>query len=196
MNTLSIHTERATIEITQRPARMTVESRSPAFSVQSDMPRMEIQTVKPTFDVDWSAVHASSGMASPMQLNDQFTQESRQKALEGIGSIVERGDTLKNVNDPNAITEVAVSVSVKDTPEFNVGLMPQERARIEWDPGSCTIEWSSPVLQIEWDKEFMPVIQWEPYAVEVQLRNRPSVQIRVNLENVPGLRGARVDQQI
>ena len=196
MNTLSIHTERAAIEITHQPARMTIENRSPSFTMKSDMPQMHITNVKPSFDVNWDVVNETSGRASTFQLNDQFVQESKQKTLEAIGNIVERGDTLKNINDPNAFSEVAVSLSVKDMPELNVGLMPQERARIEWDPGSCTIEWSSPVLQIEWDKEFMPVIQWEPYAVEVRLSNRPSVQIRVNLENVPTSRGTRVDREI
>jgi|GEM_PF-5479805 len=196
MNTLSIHTERAAIEIISRPARLSIEHRTPTFRVRSIKPEMHIERKKATFDVQWDVVNQTSGRPSAVQLIQQFALESKQQTLENIGAIVERGDTLKNVNDPDAFTKVAVSLSVRGMPELNIGLMPKERARIEWDPGSCVIEWSSPVLQIEWDKEFAPVIEWEPYAVEVRLRNRPLVQIRVNMKNMPGSLGIKVDHKV
>lgn len=195
MNSLSIHTERAMIEITSRPAKLYIQHPKPTFKIRRDLPQMKIERKLPTFDVNWEDVRASSGAASPFQLGKIFAQRGKQKGMEAIADIVQRGDTLKNVNDPQAFEKVAVSVSVKDMPELNIGLMPKEKARIEWDPGYCTIEWTDPVLQIEWDKDFRPTIEWEPYAVEVRLRNRPLVQIRVNLEHIPGT-GNKVNKEI
>ncbi len=195
MNSLSIHTERAMIEITSRPAKLYIQHPKPTFKIKRDLPQMKIERKLPSFDINWEDVRASSGTASPFQLGKIFAQKGKQKGMEAIADIVQRGDTLKNVNDPQAFEKIAVSVSVKDMPELNIGLMPKEKARIEWDPGYCTIEWTDPVLQIEWDKDFRPTIEWEPYAVEVRLRNRPLVQIRVNLEHIPGT-GNKVNKEI
>ena len=196
MNSLSIHTERAVIEVTSRPAKMYIEHKRPTFKINRSLPKMKIERKLPSFDINWDEVRASSGAASPFQLSKEFSEKGKQKAWDAIRSIVERGDILKDVTDPAAFEKIAVSVSVKDMPELNIGLMPKEKARIEWDPGYCTIEWTDPVLQIEWDKDFRPQIEWEPYAVEVRLRNRPLVKIRVNLEHIPGAVGVKVDQEI
>ncbi len=196
MNSLSIHTQRAVIEITSRPAKMYVEHKRPNFKIKRTDPKMRIERKMPSFDIKWEDVRNTSGHASPLQLGKNFAEKGKQKALEAIRSIVERGDVLKDSTDPQALEKVAVSVSVKDMPELNVGLMPKQKARIEWDPGYCTIEWTDPVLQIEWDKDFRPTIEWEPYAVEVRLRHRPLVKIRVNLERIPGAVGVKVDQEV
>ncbi len=196
MNSLSIHTQRAVIEITSRPAKMYIEHKRPNFKIRRSDPKMKIERKMPSFDIKWEDVRKDSGQPSPLQSGKDFAAKGKQKVLDAIRSIVERGDILKDVTDPMAFEKVAVSVSVKDMPELNVGLMPKEKARIEWDPGYCTIEWTDPVLQIEWDKDFRPTIEWEPYAVEVHLRHRPLVKIRVNLEHIPGAVGAKVDQEI
>ncbi|HWR22911.1 MAG TPA: DUF6470 family protein [Feifaniaceae bacterium] len=196
MNSLSIHTQRAVIEITSRPAKMYIEHKRPHFKIKRIDPQMKIERKMPTFDIKWEDVRRDSGLPSPFQASRDFAAKGKQKVLDAIRSIVERGDILKDTTDPQAFEKVAVSVSVKDMPELNVGLMPKQKARIEWDPGYCTIEWTDPVLQIEWDKDFRPTIEWEPYAVEVRLRHRPLVKIRVNLEKIPGAIGVKVDQEI
>ncbi len=196
MNSLSIHTQRAVIEITSRPAKMYVEHKRPNFRIKRADPKMKIERKMPSFDIKWEDVRNSIGLPTTSQLGRTFAEKGKQKALEAIRSAVERGDILKDSTDSQAFEKVAVSLSVKDMPELNVGLMPKQRARIEWDPGYCTIEWTDPVLQIEWDKDFRPTIEWEPYAVEVHLRHRPLVKIRVNLERIPGAVGVKVDQEV
>ena len=196
MNSLSIHTQRAVIEIVSRPAKMYIEHNRPNFKIKRTLPKMKIERKLPSFDIKWEDVRKNSGQASPVQMNKAFAEKGKRKVLDTIRSIVERGDILKDVTDPKAFEKIAVSLSVKDMPELNIGLMPKEKARIEWDPGYCTIEWTDPGLQIEWDKDFRPTIEWEPYSVEVRLRNRPLVKIRVNLEHIPGAVGAKVDQEV
>lgn len=196
MNSLSIHTERSVIEITTRPAKLIVENSMPRFRIRREPPAMKINRKMPEFDVNWDYVNATSGRMSPVQIAKNMLEKGRLKTFEAIGSIVQRGDILKDSTDELAITKVAVAVTVNDMPKLNVGLMPKERARIEWDPGYCTIEWTDPVLQIEWDSDFRPTVEWEPYSVEVRLRNHPLVHIRVNMENIPEPVGRRVDQKI
>lgn len=196
MNSLSIHTQRAAIEIISRPAKMYIENKRPNFRIKRVMPQMKVERKLPSFDIKWEEVRKNSGQLSPFQLGKDYAEKGQRKALDAIRSIVERGDMLKDITDPQALEKVAVSLTVKDMPELNIGLMPKERARIEWDPGYCTIEWTDPVLQIEWDKDFRPTIEWEPHSVEVRLKNRPLVKIRVNLEHIPGAVGTKVDKEI
>ncbi len=196
MNALNIHTERAVIEIISHPAKLTIQNNKPTFNVKHEMPEMHIERKMPEFSVDWSAVHASSGKLSPVKKTKEDALNAKRHTLESTAAIVERGDMLKNANNPTAIAQAAVSVTVKDMPEINIGLMPEEKAHIEWDPGYCSIEWTSPVLRLEWDDSFMPTIECEPHAIEVRLKNRPLVQIRVNVDNIPNPIGTRVTHDI
>ena len=189
MNSLSIHTQRASIEITSRPAKVTIQNNWARFDMTHELPSMRIDSVLPQFTV-----------------SDEYLAISKPSAGEDVSSVGnEKAKAADLGNSPQAnnmgngtvpVSDAAVSVKVKDSPEFNIGLKPREKARLEWEPGYCTIEWTDPFLQIEWDSDFMPSIEWEPYAVEVRLRNRPLVLIRVNLENIPGNVGVRVDQRI
>lgn len=186
MNSLSIHIQRAEIEITSRPARLYIENNMPSFDMRHEMPSMRIDRQLPQFSVNENYLKVEKSA------KDTGTQpkESAQTANAALANPVDDG------KNKSSSTNTAVSVTVKDSPEMNVGLKSREKARLEWEPGYCTIEWTDPVLQIEWDSDFMPTIEWEPYAVEVRLRNRPLVLIRVNMENIPGNVGIRVDQRI
>lgn len=185
MNSLSIHTQRAEIEIISRPARLYIENSLPSFDIRREMPSMHIERQMPQFVVndDYVAIDKTA--------KNTGSQETGQKTANAVPT-----NTGENEGNNKHSTETAVSVTVKDSPEMNVGLKPREKARLEWEPGYCTIEWTDPVLQIEWNSDFMPTIEWEPYAVEVKLRNRPLVLIRVNMENIPGSVGIRVDQRV
>lgn len=185
MNSLSIHTQRAEIEIASRPARLYIENSLPSFDIKREMPSMRIERQMPQFTVndDYLTIDKTAKNTS--------SKDTGTKAANAAPtSIGENEDNTKQS------PESTVSVTVKDSPEMNVGLKPREKARLEWEPGYCTIEWTDPVLQIEWNSDFMPTIEWEPYAVEVKLRNRPLVLIRVNMENIPGSVGIRVDQRV
>lgn len=185
MNSLSIHTQRAEIEITSRPARLYIENSLPSFDIRREMPAMRIERQMPQFVVN------DNYLAIDKTDKNTGSQEAGTKTANAALT-----STGENEGNNKRSPESAVSVTVKDSPEMNVGLKPREKARLEWEPGYCTIEWTDPVLQIEWDSDFMPTIEWEPYAVEVKLRNRPLVLIRVNMENIPGSVGIRVDQRV
>ncbi len=186
MNSLSIHTQRAEIEITSRPARLYIENNLPSFDIKRELPAMRIDRQLPQFTVndDYFQIEKPEQSASPQETDDSKTANSALLTKGAPDSV--------NIYSP----DTAVSVTVKDSPEMNVGLKSCEKARLEWEPGYCTIEWTDPVLQIEWDSDFKPTIEWEPYAVEVRLRNRPLVLIRVNLENIPDGVGVRLDKRI
>ena len=185
MNSLSIHTLRAEIEITSRPARLYIENNMPSFDIRRELPSMRIERQLPQFIVndEYQKVDKTAKGTGPQETGTKTANAALTKTGEDDGKHTQS-------------TETAISVTVKDSPEMNVGLKSREKARLEWEPGYCTIEWTDPVLQIEWDSDFMPTIECEPYAVEVRLRNRPLVLIRVNLENIPGSVGVRVDQRI
>lgn len=184
MNSLSIHTQRAAIEITTRPAKMTIQNNTPQFDIRRELPSMRIVSEMPQFTVN----------DAYYEINKNSTQTDMVK---DVSDTQETGD-LQSVTSGSAKKkeQSSISVTVKDSPDLNVGLQPQDKARLEWEPGYCTIQWSDPVLHIEWDNDFRPTIEWEPYAIEVRLRNRPLVLIRVNMEHMPGSVGARVDHRI
>ena len=184
MNSLSIHTQRATIEITTRPAKMTIQNNMPQFDIRRESPSMRVVSEMPQFTVN----------DEYYELNKTSTEAD---VVKDVSDVPEAGDLQSAASGSVKKKEQnSINVTVKDSPDLNVGLQPQDKARLDWEPGYCTIQWSDPVLQIEWDSDFRPTIEWEPYAVEVRLRNRPLVLIRVNMEHIPGSVGARVDHRI
>ena len=184
MNSLSIHTQRATIEIISRPAKMTIQNNMPQFDIRRELPSMRVVSEMPQFTV-----------------NDEYFEGNKTSGetdiVKDVSDTDKAGDIMSVLSgSAQKKDQSSISVTIKDSPDMNVGLQPQDKARLEWEPGYCTIQWSDPVLQIEWDSDFRPTIEWEPYAVEVRLRNRPLVLIRVNMEHIPGSLGARVDHRI
>lgn len=201
MKTLEISTVRPHLEINSTRARIDITNRVRRFSAKRVAPKMNVEQKAASFKVDWSSVWAQSGRRSPSQLSNYMVQNSRAKVEQAISRIVSNGDYVKHVeayrgSAGNPIGELAWQNYMEDTSvETNVGLMPETSPNIEWDPGYIHINWTTGEVQIEWDDNFRPDIEFTPHSVEIRLSAHPEVKIQVKERHIPGLQGKKVNHK-
>lgn len=194
MNVLSIHTERAQLEIHTVPAKVTISNTRPSFVINRTRPEMHVVRQMPQFNVEWEEVPGASTQTAAVQLSRQFgggvSKPSRDSQTEST-------EALKTILSGNALGEIVEkNNTLAKPPEVNKRPVPEKRASIEWETGIFDVQWTKPRVDIEWDIGDGPVIEVEPYYVEIHLKNQPSVVIRVNKENLRSGVGDRVDEKV
>ena len=177
--------------IEQQVARIGIETTNAQLSIHTPRPQMAIESVpaqmsidreNPSFEVDWEAVRAESGLRSPVNLSKYVRDTSRNKAMQSIGQSARDGDFLGDVTQPgNRVAQLAKSKTKNRTQtEINLGLMPKHRPNIQWNPGHVNVSWSRHRLIVEWDTEFMPVFVVDPpYSVEIFLTQQPYIRVSI-----------------
>ena len=64
--------------------------------------------------------------------------------------------------------------------DFNIGLMPKEKAELNWEKGGVNINWSKQSIVIDWDGDFMPQISVDAkFPVDISLLRRHDINITV-----------------
>lgn len=192
MDVLSIHTERAQLEIHSEPAQVTITNSRPTFVIRRTRPQMQIVRQMPHFNIEWEEMPGLSASAAEVQLSRRFdsgasSKDGETKSTESLKATLEGkalGQIVKNNNDLGRPNENSKKVSH------------HKRANISWERGSFDVRWIMPELEIEWEMGDGPIIEVEPHSVEITLRNRPSVTVNVNMENLRAVPGLRVDKHI
>lgn len=201
MKVLEISTVRPTLEITSKRAQVDITNRIRRFSSKRVPPKMSMERKAASFKVDWDSVWAQSGRRSPSHLRNYLVQNSRSKVDQAISRIVSNGDYLKQIesyrgSSSSPIGEIAWQNYLEDNAvETNVGLMPETSPTIEWDNSYLHIDWTLGDLQIEWDDNFRPDIEFTPHSVEIRLSAHPEVKIEVKERHIPGLQGKKVNHR-
>ncbi|MDL2289328.1 DUF6470 family protein [Clostridia bacterium OttesenSCG-928-F22] len=198
MDTISIKTTKPVMEIRSEPARLHISNNRPVFRMKNVMPIMRVHRKDPKFRVMWDEVKKKAIPRSPLKYNRDYASRAEMKAMEAIGIIASQYDRLAHIeNGPAASIPVVIKDRVQpEQPETNFGLIPSEKARIEWEEGEIVIEWTNGDLEIEWDMSGGPTIEVEPHVVEVRIRNHPSVKITVNRDRRKNDVGDKVDKRI
>lgn len=194
MNVLSIHTERAQLEIHTEPAKVTISNTMPTFVIKHTKPEMRVVRKMPQFNVEWEEVPGTDSQFEVLELSRQFGGSS---ASATRNSRTDSTEALKTTLSGNALSGIVEkSNSLSKPQEINRRRAAKKRANIEWDQNVFEVQWTKPGIEIEWDVGEGPVIEVEPYYVEINLKQRPSVVIRVNTEALRNGVGDRVDERV
>lgn len=176
MDTIKIITERPVLEIKTTPAKINIEHKRPELKIRKEMPRMKIKRKPPSFKIE--SKEQVAGLMPILQLSKQFMNDALQRTMEAIAAIEEEGDMLARGGE-DTVAKIAKKRTEPKLPEVNIGLVPKEKAVLEWDPGYLEIEWTDESLEMDWKDYTGPEITVEPYSVEVRISNQPVVRITV-----------------
>lgn len=194
MNVLSIHTERAQLEIHTEPAKVTISNTMPTFVIKHTKPEMHIVRKMPQFDIEWEEVPETDSQLEALELSRQFGCSSSAAAR---NSRTDSTEALKATLSGSALSEIVEKSNALAKPqEISRQKTTEKRANIEWDTNVFEVQWTKPGIEIEWDVGEGPVIEVEPYYVEITLKQKPSVTVRVNMEALRNGVGDRVDERV
>lgn len=197
MPKVRVETQKTEFEIRTTPAKLNIRSTRPKMQIRRAASRMTVDHKLPMFKVDWSAVRTESGLAPPEQMIRKWRDEGKEGALEAIASISVKGDRMMHIENKND----SIGAMRRDydrerlTREVNIGLIPQNSPKVEWEHGYVNLDWTTPQLDIEWDVGGLEMYV-EPHSVEVTIKQYPHVKITVVQEEVQEAAGRKVDRKI
>lgn len=195
MNVLSIHTERAQLEIHTEPAKVTISNARPTFVINRTRPEMRVVRQMPQFNIEYEEVPGTGVQLEALQLSPHLRGASTPAASKDAQT--KSTEALKTILSGKALGEIVSKNNTLAKPqEVSRRRVAEKRASIEWETGVFEVQWTRPSIEIEWDVGGGPVIEVEPYYVEIRLKNQPSVVIKVNNENLRNGVGDRVDEKV
>jgi len=201
VRTLNIQTSRPTLSITTTNAQLNISNKIRRFSSRRVPPEMKIERKAPSFKVDWRKVWSQSGKKSPEDLALHVRQQARQRVDQYIQKVATNGDYILQVKNyvgtkSDPLAELRWQEMMSQKPEVNVTSMPETTPDVVWDLGYVKIEWTTGEVQIDWDDEFMPEITVSPHSVEIRIEGRKEIKISLNEDNVPKIRGKKVNKKV
>ena len=193
---------KAVLRVETTPGSFEIQSRRVRFKMRSETPQMDMEQTIPKMDFDWDSVNAEKGL----RMSDDFMRFVRDQAkaatLDAISGIAEDGDYIGDVSKTapmgEALAEIAKKHNRDKMPEVNSGAVPSKPPKVQWEKGSLTISWSYPDLALEWDKDFMPEINYTAATVDISVtfEERKHFGVGINGERVPGVQGKMVNKEI
>ncbi|MCL1816352.1 MAG: DUF6470 family protein [Clostridiales bacterium] len=189
---IGITTTRAKVEVVDVPRpkmrivsekpRMEIEHKSPAFRLDRQRKRIEVPMPAKSRVVLPTAAARSKTRRLPA---DASREVSHNPGSDYSGTLVNSGalELNKSINDY--------------TLSANIETIEQNMANIEWEEGYINISWSNAQIQIEWnDENPLPKFSVEPHSVEIFLREKPYIKVKVADEVIAALDAPKVDKKI
>ena len=198
---ITIEQQLAELGVRATPGKMQITSPHPKMTIKTESPEMEIDRKAPSFKINRKKINAQSGLKPPAEFTRSFRDSGRQGAMRGTKTAVDDGDFLGDIKQTgNRVPKLARAKSMNAAirrKQSNVGLMPKDKAEVEWDRGYMRINWSKHSVVIDWEGEYMPQVKVDPpYSIEVFLRTKPYFRIVVEEGESPMFPGSRVDERI
>jgi len=195
-----IEQQPALIGIESSRASMRISMPRPELVITQELPQMTMKSEVPKFTMDWQSVYDDVGLKRPAGLTLSFGQKATEAAHEGVVRDVREGDYLGNVTRPGRRVAQWAQSETRQQAETNVniGPVPKQSPRTDWDKGVVNVSWSKHRLTIEIsDDAFLPdVVIDPPYSIEVFLRNQPNIRISVEEDGTVSGAGSYVDQYV
>lgn len=185
MKALSIQTARPTIEVCSKKAMIEIKSRHTR--------RMNIKTVRPRMRVERRVAPANKNW---VRTGARMEQEPLEKFIKYLSD-----SDLKKLLDPNEIMKddsAFTETMETGTGTHNKALEDKIREQVDafFDPGHLKIDWTAGEVLIEWEDNAKPEITVTPYEVVIRVKGGKCVKIRVDEEQLPFLKGKKVNKHI
>ncbi|EOC99390.1 hypothetical protein L21TH_2571 [Caldisalinibacter kiritimatiensis] len=147
-------------------------------TIRTTKPKANIKSEKPKVIIDQYQCFAEAGLKNFLDLTKEAAQLGRQKALEAITRIVQDGNRMAMIqkNMPPAIPELAEKNAWDDNLDYNIGLIPKSRPKIEVK-GDLKIDWVLGKVDINY-KVNKPKINYNPAKVEIYIKQKGSIDVQ------------------
>jgi hypothetical protein len=183
-STLLIHQTWGSIRVSQSFAQMNVHQTPADLEISQQPATLDIQTERGKLSIDQSAPFAEEGLATSGQLARQFAQDGQQAVLDYIKKKAEEGDRLaREIQNGNAIADLAAENSRPPTHDYNVGLIPQSPVRFSYQPAvvQTNVSLHRPEVKVQVHAVHAHVI---PGNVQIQMAQYPTIKIQVSGERI------------
>lgn len=197
MARLIIERQDAAIEITTRRAQISIQTPSPKMTVKSTAPRMVVRRSLPQVRYNpnpkWqnrgTGVYTAKGMMRYVEPEVYSLPVAPQNAAQ-------MGNGQVNAAMRRNSVHLALQRSARPSPVQSMqNAVNERRAHMEWDLGSMQIDWEMGGTEINWEIG-RPIIEVEPYAIEIKMRRYPKVMISYMPSNQRKTTGRRLDRLI
>ncbi|RAP73935.1 DUF6470 family protein [Paenibacillus montanisoli] len=177
---LSIHQTYAKIGIQTQAASLDIQSPPGELSIQQPQAKMEIESSRGELEIDSSEAWAALGMGSNLEWLNSIYSQCKSIALQAIAKIVEDGNRMAQITNPNnAFAELARDAFQRKNPIQYVGEASVDHVRLHYRAHAPIINIEPQLPLIEYTAH-KPEIQYHPGSVEVYLKQKNSVEIRVS----------------
>lgn len=178
MSNLRITTQDAQIGLNIRDGNYQMSSPKGEQSIKTTKPVMKITGEPAKVIIDTYEQRAEKGMKNNLDLLKTNTQYSKQTVLGGIARIVADGNRMADIRKrmPPAIPELAKKNSTPRMREFNFGLLPKSRPKIQVTGGNQSIDWQEGRTDINYTPR-KPQISYTRGKVDLYMRQKQNVQI-------------------
>ena len=173
MSGLRIEYVHASLEIDTTPARFSIKSPRPHFAATN------VGVPAPTFEPNefdasstqsniWEQVWSESGYRTPRMQQQYF--EDNQNTTNATGMAVQNGG--------KAQAQTKVAHHRQPDPVQQLARQTKANSRLQnLDLGNVKINWDDHLLEINWEGLERPEFSWEPGAIEIRLKEHPSITI-------------------
>lgn len=177
MNNLRITTTNAQIGIQTTNGRYEMHQPKGEQSIVQTGAKMSIDKKAPTVIIDTYEQRAELGFKNNMDLLTEAKHLAKQATLNAISRIVSDGNRMANITKrmPAAIPELAEKNSRPPMHEFNFGLTPTSRPKIDVD-GYLRINWELGGTDINYQPQ-KPQIEYTKGNIETYMKQYHEVNI-------------------
>lgn len=165
---IGIHSTRAKVEISSRPASMELDRERKGLTVEHKAPVLH---------VDSSAARSSMNLKSPGELARVFTRESEQAARDFTAAAAQQRHAFLDVRGKgnNALCALARE-RIQHTVQLVPAALPAVPAQMSWDPQKLTMRYEKDQLAFRW-RVNRPQTECSPASVRFRVEQYPKVEI-------------------
>lgn len=167
------------IGINRTPGRFEMQSPGYTLDMSITQAKLEMKSTPPKITIDQSQCFSEAGLKGNAELSAENASYSRSEMLKSIGRIADQGNQLANIPDAvNAIPDQGYYNAFEQfDKEFNMDTIPKSRPKIDVIEGTLDIQ----VIEGTVSNNSIPQktsLQYQRGAVEVYLKQRPSLDVR------------------
>lgn len=193
------------LQMQQQMARIQVQSQRAQLNIESPRRQLEINT-KPaqmsvdfqmgSVDLDSTSLKENTGRKNIFSLQQQFAQESFEKARQGVERIAQEGNYVaRQPHSGNAWGSLAKNRMLEvQTPDTGRSSVPAAGISMKGDGGHCDINWETHEIEMNWEDYERPHVTIDPEAsVEIRIGQESQIECEAVEEYIPPETGQNID---
>lgn len=193
---LNIQQQRAEINVEIQNAQLHVKMPRREMVINHEPARMEIRRSEGEVDLDLRAFKSNLGLKNYDEITRAAAQKAKVKAQENVKENVSEGIQLQDRSKGQTIGKLAKNkMMAPKNPRPGRNPVPPP-VEMDGKPGRMEIEWVKGGITIDWEGDNLVEVYVEPpHSVEIQLSQRPSVQVSIEEESLSDFKGRKVSAE-
>lgn len=173
---LSISSVPINIEVNITRAELKVNQTAPRAHINQGPGTMQIEAEPIKVQIDNTAARESLGYG--YKNIDTFAKDEAQKgmkvAYQAVANIVQEGNAMADFEaTPSSLAASKAARTLETVMEF----LPKESPDISWQGNTLNINYKAEALNIDWDTNMRPQMEFVPGSIEFIVNQRPKLEI-------------------